>query len=379
MRERGFALVTVVLLMIGLGVLATGLAFAASQQATVAASHHDLVRARLAADGVLARAIEDWSAARRSLDPLGVPVPLIAGLDLEPGVRVSATVRRLGADTYLVRGLAVVTRGALPPMRRTEARLVRSVDVDSVGAAFDAAVISGAVRVEGGATVAGSVPPSTGPPTGSPHPPSDPDPDASEAATLCAGWPTEGAALRMPPESLFVESGASVTGAPALWAELDPARFRADLGILDLDALRRAARGVGAALVHPQPATIAGACDSTAVGNWGAADGPCAGLMVLRHASGPLRVDGGYGQGILIADGDVRLEGGVRFRGILIAAGTVTLADAAFEGVIVAPRVRLAAGARATLDRCAIAAALRHTAAVDRAYPPPRSRLPTFD
>src|SRR5688500_7822694 len=152
MRERGFALVTVVLLMIGLAVLATALAFAAAQQVNVRASLHDLVRARHAADAGARAAVDGWAAARRSLDPIDAAITLLS-VEFEPAVTISASATRLDRSTWMVHSAGVVARGARPPITERARRLVRSLDADSVGAAFDAALIGGKVRVGDGAIV----------------------------------------------------------------------------------------------------------------------------------------------------------------------------------------------------------------------------------
>lgn len=360
MRERGFALVTVVLLMIGLAVLATALAFAAAQQVGVSASLHDLVRARHAADAGARAAVDRWAAARRSLDPIGAPITLLS-VEFEPGVTISAAATRLDGSTWLVHSTGVVARGAQRPITAHARRLVRSLDADSVGAAFDAALIGGRVGVGAGAIVDAS---------GSGEAPGE---------ALCAGWATTGAAIRAPPESTSISSGASVAGAPLTWSDADPGAYRRNLGVHDLPALIGAAASIAVATVNPAPVVDGAACDTAVATNWGAPDGPCAAHFALAHASGPLTVNGGYGQGILIVSGDLVLDGGFRFSGLIIASGSVSVRDAELEGAVAAAAIDAEARARVYLDRCAIGAALTRTPALDRALIPRRSWLPTFD
>lgn len=360
--EGGFALLTVLLLVIGLAALAAAHVFAASQQAMLVASLHDVLRARYAAEAGVLLAQREWHAARRSLDTVGVPV-LLHTRQLEPAVVVRTVSERRASGAFALRAEAEVARGGLAPIRQSAARLLISLDVADAVRALDAAVIAGSVHA-GRGVVAGS--PDT------PAPPADPI-----AAEICARWPASGAALRAPADSIRIGT-AEVRGSPPSVPDGDVLRFRDTIGSIPLQDVRARARIVESASLAPAPVEVAAICDTSAATNWGAPAGACAGHYVLRHASGPLSLPGGYGQGILIADGDVELSGGARFEGIVVASGTVTLRDAAVAGTIVAAAVRLEGGV-ATLDRCRVAQALAALPATRRGYPPPRSWLPTFD
>lgn len=362
-RERGFALVTVVLLVIGLAVLATGLAFAASQQAAVTGSLIDLVRARHGAEAAVGIALEDWSAARRSLDPVGEPARLLPAVAFDQGLVVAATAERIAPEVFVLTGTAVVRRGALPPIRRTAVRVVHSLDLNAIGPIVDAALIAGRMRLGGSARVVGAGSAAA----------FDPD-----AAALCTRWPVTGAALRAPPDSLTIAPAAELSGAPVIRYDAEPARLLQGLGGLDVEALRAVAPAVGSAAIAPAPALDGTACDTALTTNWGAPSGPCGPYHVLRRSPADLTLTGGYGQGILVVDGDLVMEGGHAFRGLIVVRGTATVRDAAIAGSIIAARLDFERG-DATLDRCAIADALATIAATRAAYPPARSWLPTFD
>lgn len=359
MSERGFALVTVVLLTVGLAVLATAFGFASAQQAAVRASLHDLARARYAAEGAARAAVDRWSAADRSLDAIGETTVLSAA-DLEPGVRVEMRATRLARASWLVHTRAVVARGSLPPLVRSARRLVRSLDIDSVGAALDAAVIAGRVDVGAGATVAG-------------------DSGGANTNALCSRWPAIGAALRAPAESTSIAQAADVRGSPLLHVDPDPARFRDRLGIFDRASLVESATPIAGERVSPAPAWIGTACDTATSSNWGAPAGTCANHYALVHAPGALTVEGGFGQGVLIASGDLVLDGDFVFRGLIIAAGSVVVRDAEVHGSIAARRVDIGPDARILLDRCALSSALSQAPPLARAVVPARSWLPVFD
>jgi hypothetical protein len=335
--ERGFALVTVLLLTIGLAVLAMAHAFAASQQATLMSSMHDVLRARYAAEAGVTIALRDWNAARRSLDPLGAAVELHA-LALEPGLNVSVTSERRAPEVFMIAATAHVERGGLAPIRHSAARVIRSLDAEAVLGSLDAAIIAATITLAAGATVRGD-----GSGTAD-----------TSAAALCERWPAVGAALRAPPDSVNMASGATLSGSPLLIADDSAAGPDRRHGALDLDALRAHAQLLGDSVVLPPVEPT------------------------LAYAPGNLVVHGGAAAGILIVDGDLTLSAGARFRGILVVLGTLTLVDASAEGTVIARAVDLQRGAVA-LDRCAIAESLAALDATRSAYLPSRSWLPTFD
>ena len=359
MKERGFALVTVVLLMLGLAVLATALGFAAAQQVAVRATLHDLARARAGAEAGARAAVDEWSAGRRWVDPIGER-ELLRAVDLEPGVRVAVWATRVARSSWLIEAEGLVARGAQQPVSRRVQRLVRGLDADSVAASFDAAVSAGRVRVDDGAHVG-------------------PAPAAPGGEATCAEGPGGGSAIRAPLDSTTLSSGSIVAGDPAVLHDADPSRFREGLGILDRAALLAAAVPVSAERVTPGAAQLGDACDPAARDNWGGGAGACATHYVLVHAPASLIIDGGHGQGLLLVSGDLVLERGFSFRGLILATGRITVRDADVHGAIAGAVVDIRSGGSVLLDRCAIAAALRETPALGRAIVPPRSWLPTFD
>lgn len=362
--HRGFALVTVVLLMIGLAVLATGLVFAAAQQAAMTGSAHDVARARHAAEAALQVAIDDWVSAERSLDPTGGSTRLVEPTAFEPGVVMSAAARRLSGELFLLVGNGSASRAGTAAIEQRTARVVRSLDADRIGRGLDAALVTGAATIAAGAIVDGA---------GADSPARD-----SVAAALCARWPGAGAALRAPPDSVTVSAAAATSGSPAFVADSAATRFLTGLGFLDTGTLAASARPLDRPTITPAPVLDGQACDTIATEGWGAPAGPCASHWPLLHAGADLALEGGYGQGILLADGDLVLDGGVHWRGLVLARGTVIIRDARVEGILIATRLHMQGG-YVSLDRCAIASALVASAVTRGAHPPVRSWLPWFD
>jgi hypothetical protein len=142
------------------------------------------------------------------------------------------------------------------------------------------------------------------------------------------------------------------------------------LGLLPGDsALARIPSRVGGA-VRPSPEVRLGACldESQNWGSPGDPSGPCGSRMVLAGADEDLIVEGGEGQGVLIAAGSVTLVA-TRFYGLVLAGGDLTLAGGA--RLVGAARVRgdlrLSAG-EVVGSACAVARALRGALPLRRPY-----------
>jgi hypothetical protein len=73
--------------------------------------------------------------------------------------------------------------------------------------------------------------------------------------------------------------------------------------------------------VTPGPQASAGACQRAVPANWGdpARASPCANYFPVIWARGDVTIAGGRGQGILLAEGDLRLAAGASFVGLVIA------------------------------------------------------------
>ena len=127
----------------------------------------------------------------------------------------------------------------------------------------------------------------------------------------------------------------------------------------------------------------AGACDRTNNLNWG--DGmnptqPCGHYFPIIHVAGDLTVNGDQGQGILLVDGNLQVQGSYIFYGIILVQGSLQTAgggstDAHFYGAVMASNVSLelnslAGNATLQYSKCAITNAMEGTQSVS----PIRSR-----
>jgi len=121
----------------------------------------------------------------------------------------------------------------------------------------------------------------------------------------------------------------------------------------------------------------AGQCDKTNLLNWG--DGmnplaPCGNYFPIIHIAGTATLNGDQGQGILLVDGDLNVQGSYQFFGIVIIQGDLKTSgggstDAHFWGGVMAQNADLSVqnlSGKATLNysSCSILSALQATSPI---------------
>jgi hypothetical protein len=95
-----------------------------------------------------------------------------------------------------------------------------------------------------------------------------------------------------------------------------------------------------------QPDVLVGACNTGDLNNWGDPDNPsspCAAYFPIIFSSGNLTINGDMGQGVLLVDGNLSVQGGFRFYGPVIVKGTLktTGTGGHFNGGVIAANVQL--------------------------------------
>lgn len=207
--------------------------------------------------------------------------------------------------------------------RRSSARVVNAVyRLDLAAEPFEAALsVTDSVRVAGGGMVSGT--------------------DSAEVILGACGAGTTSVAGVGSPDTTRTCDGACGTNAGGV---IGVPRLLVDTGVaLRIAALSGRTPDIvlpPGAVITPGPVVNAGGCDTSVTTNWGdPAGGACATRMPVIRALGDLTVSGGVGQGILIAGGDLFLEGGALFMGIVVAgddivtgAGGATVLGAALAG-----------------------------------------------
>lgn len=131
------------------------------------------------------------------------------------------------------------------------------------------------------------------------------------------------------------------------------------------------------------PTVVGTSCDLTDNTNWGDGMNPsaaCGSYYPIVHIAGDATLNGDQGQGILLVDGNLQIQGSYQYYGIVIVRGSLSTAgggstEAHFWGAVMAQNVDLdlnSLSGNATLNyaKCAITQALNMTGIVA----PDRSR-----
>lgn len=371
MNRRGVALLLVLLAMLVTAALAAGVLAATSTQARASGDSHRASRAGEAAERGVIAAAATWTAESSLTMPVGATsVPLFT--NYPDSTFSTAWITRLSRGSFWVSGVGrVPSTGALPVERRIAALYALHVPEPRLTAAFsvrDSFAIAGAASVDG----SDMPPPAWGALCGASGAPvaGVAAPDTSRVCDGPCGTPAGSRLVGAPPK--LIDSAAALPGTLA------------QLGPVSWTSLTAHATYVlsGNASVTPMPSLTGGAggprCDSTAADNWGdpTRATPCSNRFVIVHARGDVVVNGGMGQGILLADGDVELRNGAQFFGLIIARDDVAAVTGAnrFWGAVIAGDARSAngdfsviAGATVvTYSSCAVEMAFLGTAPLRR-------------
>jgi len=132
-----------------------------------------------------------------------------------------------------------------------------------------------------------------------------------------------------------------------------------------------------------QPVSGGGVCTTTVLTNWGDGMNPtqaCGSYFPIIHINGDATLNGDQGQGVLLVDGDLDIQGSFVFYGIVLVQGSLKTAgggstDAHFYGAVMASNVdlelnSLAGNATLQYSKCAVTNAMEGTQVVT----PVRSR-----
>jgi hypothetical protein len=124
--------------------------------------------------------------------------------------------------------------------------------------------------------------------------------------------------------------------------------------------------------INTAPSTVNGLCNTNDPYNWGDGHnpaGPCGNYFPIIHSTGSIMINNTQGQGILLVDGDLTVNGAWDFYGIVIIQGDLKTAgggsaDAHFWGGVMAKNADLSTqnlSGHATLNfsSCSILAALQ--------------------
>ena len=324
-RRRGVALLTTLAVLILLLLLTSGAAHLALGDARRGRDGPVLATTTAAADAGAYSLLRDWNTFDFDSMAVGDTIPSVrlpAGdaWAAVRGRRVSAmawwiTSTGFAPDTtqpgYTRRQVNLVLRQAIPELATSAALTAR-----------DSVTVRGRGSVSGTDTVTG--------PWGAGCPPGTAVAGVALADTSKA---RHGTVLGAPPLAVDPRAGLLATYAafgPATWQRLTT----------------RAAHVLsGGAVVSPAPRLTGTTCDASVTSNWGEpiGTGPCARYAPVIWVRGDLTLNGGRGQGVLLVDGDLHVQNGAEFHGVVIARDDVVSGPgggALFGAVLAADSVR---------------------------------------
>ena len=360
-RRSGFALPVAVFAIVIIGALVAGAFFASTQEFRIGSNTLQQTRALGAAEFGLNQTQATWNASWNTTTQPG-QVRTITPATSDGSV---ATVRvtRLNEQAFLV-----ASEGSSGQARRRTAKLL-VLNVPQIN--FLAALTArGATRIGGSSFIDGN--------------------DHNYAGWDC---PATGPALpgiAASDTSDITRSGCQnyncVAGNPKVIespAAADTSTYF-NFGSLDWAQLRAmASKVVSGNIQGIGPTTLNGVCNTGDERNFGeptkANGGPCVDYYPIIYSSGDLTLNTGRGQGILMVEGDLTVQGGFEFYGPVIVRGTLKTAGQGghFNGGVLAANVDLdqnvvIGNAVISFSRCAIRKALNGSAslatAIERAW-----------
>lgn len=329
--KAGAALALVVVLIAALSGLGYGALALARRQALAARAGARVLQATLAAEGGLLATPAAWPTAADSLAFGGT---LVLEGDLGEVASYRVRLQRLGVELHLAESVGRPASG--PVEARSWAALWRLDPLARVAAARAAVVHGGGLAVSDGGRVEASALP------------------APSAADACApwmaaidtlfpgGWLPRDAPVGPPAATAWSPSGDLLPFDPE---PLPPER--AGLGLLSLDTLLAAAAVVDDALESAEPA-----CDDPG--------GPGGCVLGNLYRSDAGAASGGVLRGVLVADGNLALQGDASVEGWVLVSGDLALSGTArVTGFVRAGgRVTVSDDARLLGDPCAAILAL---------------------
>jgi hypothetical protein len=275
-QRSGFAVATALFTLVVVGALAMGTLFAATHELRAGSDAIQQARAIMAAELGLEQTIATWN--REWNGALARGYGRTSTLSTPEGARMTVHLTRLADELFLV-----MSDARAGPARR---RLSRVVTLDPGDAPLLAALSTrAAVDIADSAGIDGS----------------DRNP---------VGWdcPAPGVAL-----APFVVADTSTL---LRFGQFDWGK------LVEVASVRTTARVTGAA-----PRSTDEECDTTDPNNWGEPEksngGACTSYYPVIHAAGDLIVDGGRGQGLLLVDGDLTVQGDFAFFGAVLVRGAL--------------------------------------------------------
>ena len=357
--ERGVALAMAIFALVIIGILVAGSFFAGRLEQQSGQNTMFAAQAAEAAEAGIGDALGTYDA--MTLQGLGVGTsgPTTTTI-LASGISYTRSVDRLTDGLFLYRSVGTRQSAGATVATRSVGTLVRLLSANiSVNAGLTAL---GDVLVGGNSTVSGN----------------DATPSVWTGAGVSCPTPNNVTGVRY--NGTLTKQGSSVIAGVPDPSTLDPSLNASNIfGATNFDALKAMrtltitgnVSGLAAAVTGTPPK-----CDASVLTNWGAPTvptSPCFNYFPIVYHYGDLSISGsGEGQGILLVEGDLHVQGRIDFYGPVIVTGGVDVRgtgsdDVKFYGGIMAQNVtlddsRLTGNATVNYSSCAIRRALQGTA-----------------
>jgi hypothetical protein len=311
--ERGMALAIALFAIVVIGALVAGTAFAGQLEMGGGRSAIATTQAMEQAETGISDAFENWDPAWNGLDAGETAIGPVTTTGRN---RRSYTVTRLGGVLLFVRSTGErLNAGGTIVASRELGHLARLLDPD---VDVDAAVEGmGDVRVGGTSKVSGF------------------DTNPAGWGGDCSGSLADVPGVRASGD-ISTTGGGDIIGAPSPsqpFVENDPsvtAQSFTDVYDALVPAVTRTYGGGNYGGMEPS-LNGAGSCDQTDLDNWGEPGDPdygplvplCRGFMPVTLFTGDVTINTGRGQGIMIIQGNLRIQGTLIFDGIILATGNI--------------------------------------------------------
>lgn len=328
-NEHGIALPLAVFSLVVITGLVAGSLFVATQEQRIGRNTLRHEAAFTAAEAGMQDAVLNWSTGYQTLTMGGTVSATATAPDGQGWYR--QTIRRLGPMVFLVTSEGF-TRDSTSRSRVGALLRLRPLEFN-----IDAALkTQGTTRVGGSSEITGH--------------------DSVPAGwTDCPPAAPEQPGIRMPDPTMLSTSGncagnACISGSPQVLQDTTiNSQTLSSVGDIPFDSLEQYATKTvsGGSMQQILPSTTSsGECNTGDLNNWGDPvnpTGPCGSYFPIVYSDGDLQLGSGYGQGVLIVDGNLTVNGGFTWYGPVLVAKTLSTAGNGghFNGGVIAANTDL--------------------------------------
>jgi hypothetical protein len=363
--ERGMALAVALFALVIIGLLVAGTFFSGRLEQQSGQNTFFAGQAAEAAEAGISDAIGSASPSSLVALTVGGAAADLGTVSLGSRVDVTRQLSRVTSSVFMIRtvgsrrnaaGTALATRSAGSLIRLVTPQLLVRGGLSAIGH----------ITVTGNATVSGI---DTAPPSWKVSPAVDCPPEADKAGVAYNG-------------SLTQTGSSTITGSPPTQADstLNAGNLLGGTNFEALKALRTLTVGSNISGLAAATSGTPPVCNTALENNWGEPvdkTSPCFNYFPIIYHYGDLNISGsGLGQGILLVEGNLYVQGQISFFGPVIATGAVNVRgtgsdDVKFYGGIIASDVqlddsRLNGNATVLYSSCANRRALQGSGVVTR-------------